>query len=211
MVRGMVVAGCAVLAAAALAGCRVGGSGAGAVGGGTPATPSVPGAPSTPATPAAPGGGGPSGVPVGLLACRAAALRLVQLPGGDGAMGTMAVRIEVTNTSVRACTLRGYPAFRLTVHTAGRDVPQPVVPRHGSLGGPFAARVSTVRLAPGGRAGFFVAFRNFPAGSANCPVADKMHVALPGQATPLVGPVQIRVCADPMDVSAFVPAGQLHF
>lgn len=139
-------------------------------------------------------------------ACPASALTLAQVPGDDGAAGTIVVRVRVTNTSSRACTVRGYPAFNLNVLLT-----VPMTIEHGGLGGPFASPVTTVRLAPhGGSAGFYLAYSNRTAnGNGPCAMASRMHLRLPGQATPVSGPVQIEVCEPTLRVSAFVRGSDL--
>jgi hypothetical protein len=86
------------------------------------------------------------------------------------------------------------------------------MPVHGHLQGPFASPVMTVPLAPGGKAGFFLAYSNRQAsGGGDCDLATKLRLRLPGQLTEVVGPVEIPVCAPTVPVSAFVPAGALAF
>jgi hypothetical protein len=149
-----------------------------------------------------------------VAACRAGALRLAQLPDNDGAAGTISVLIQVRNTAAHTCTLRGYPQFTLTAHSAstGADVPLAVTPTHGQLAGPFAAPVTTVAVAPGGAAGFLLAYRNRTAsGDGACAVSTKLHLRLPGQAGTVVGPAQVLVCVPTVTVSAFVPGSKLTF
>jgi hypothetical protein len=211
-----VAGGLAVLAGAALAGCKVNLGTPSAAGTPKPDTsqsagPSAgPGAGAT-GTPAPGGSTSPTGNP-SVRPCPATALTLAQRPGNDGAAGTIVVTVLVTNRSARACTLRGYPVFTLTAHSASlsRDIDEPVTLRHGELGGPFAKPVTTVTLAPGGKAGFLVAYSNRTAsGDGGCDLATKLHLRLPGETVTVVGPVEIQVCIPTLRVSAFLPAAQL--
>jgi hypothetical protein len=159
---------------------------------------------------AGPGQGGPGGA--GGQACSANALSLAQLPGQDGAAGTIVVKIRITNVSGRACVLGGYPNFRLTAPSAsmGTDVNETISLVDGGLGGPFATPPASLTLAPNGTAGFLVAYSNRTGtGAGGCDLASKLHLMLPGQSVAVVGPVQIQVCVPTMHVSAFLPGSQL--
>ncbi len=204
MVRGIGwTAGLALLAGLALSGCA---TGAGAPVAGGSALPSSPASVSASASPsAAPAPASPS-LDAGPRPC--AALAVAQLPGDDGAAGTIVVRIQVTNGGTGPCTISGYPDFTLTVHSAAH----PVTLVRGQLGGPFAAPATTLTVAPGGHAGFFVAYSNrTDSGDGSCVTADQLRLTQPGSASPSVGPVQLPLCQDTLRVSAYVPSGQLTF
>src|SRR5215475_5511496 len=120
-----------------------------------PSAPPTPSAPPGAITPPTPSRSSPDALPTRVTptpkpvpaksACTASHLAVTQLPGGEGAAGTIAVTIRLTNTGSTACTLRGYPSFTLT--GGGRTLPAQVI--HGNLGGPFDTPVTTVTLAPG--------------------------------------------------------------
>ena len=127
-----------------------------------------------------------------------------QLPGGEGAAGTIAVTIRLTNTGSAACTLRGYPSFTLT--GGGRTLPADLI--HGNLGGPFDTPVTTVTLAPVDNGGFLVAYGDVPRnGATSCAQATRLALALPGGAA--TGTAMIMVCGGSLTVSPFLPESQL--
>jgi hypothetical protein len=193
MTRRIIMLGCAALAAAALAGCR---ADFGSAGGGTSSPSPVPSAPPSSAAPSVPAST--------VAACPAGSLRLAPLPGGGGAMGTAFIKLGVTNTSTRPCTVRGYPQFTLSHGTTAL----PVTVVDGGVAA-YLVPVRTVTLAPGGTAGFGLAYSNVPGSSGTCPVSDRMHLRLPGQQARVVGPVQIRVCQPSMRVSPFLPVSEV--
>jgi hypothetical protein len=89
--------------------------------------------------------------------CQAAALRL-RLAGTDTGAGSTVLTVMITNRSAAACSLQGYPALRLT-RSGGSVAPARIAPGRGPL---FAGMSpGEVRLRPGGRASFFLVYRNF--------------------------------------------------
>lgn len=136
--------------------------------------------------------------------CSASHVAVKQLPGGDGAAGTIAVTIRVTNVGSEACMLRGYPSF--TLAGGGRTLPAEVT--HGNLDGPFDAPVTTVTLAPGDRGGFLIAYGDVPRrGATSCAQATRLALVLPdGSAT---GDSMIMVCGGRLTVSPYLPESQL--
>jgi Protein of unknown function (DUF4232) len=167
----------------------------------TPATPQTP----TAAPTVAPTTGGGTGGPGAPAACAASDLALAQLPGGEGAAGTVIVSIGLTNRSGRACSLNGYPEFTL----AGSAGDQQVAIEHDGLGmATFQAKPSPVTAAPSGRVGFLLAYINRPTGtSGSCTAATTMSLRV--GAARVSGPVQVSVCGEPMKVSPFVSADKL--
>lgn len=89
--------------------------------------------------------------------CRAAALRL-RLAGTDTGAGSTALTVMITNRSAAACSLQGYPGLRLA-RPGGSAAPARIGPGRGPL---FAGMSpGEVRLRPGGRASFFLLYRDF--------------------------------------------------
>ena len=89
--------------------------------------------------------------------CRAAALRL-RLAGTDTGAGSTVLTVMITNRSAAACSLQGYPALRLA-RPGGSVAPARIAPGRGPL---FAGMSpGEVRLRPGGRASFFLVYRDF--------------------------------------------------
>jgi hypothetical protein len=89
--------------------------------------------------------------------CRAAALRL-RLAGTDTGAGSTALTVMITNRSVAACSLQGYPALRL-IRPDGSVAPARIAPGSGPL---FAGMSpAQVRLRPAGQASFFLVYRDF--------------------------------------------------
>jgi hypothetical protein len=172
------------------------------------ASATVSGGPAT-ATPTtssqAPPVGSQSPGPATTPGCAAADLALAQLPGGEGASGTVLVSIGLTNRSGRACSINGYPAFTL----AGSAGDQPVAIEHDGLGMPtFQMAPSPVTVNPSGRAGFMLAYLNRPSSeSGSCTTATKMALRI--GAAVVTGPVQISLCGEPLKVSPYVPADRL--
>jgi hypothetical protein len=89
--------------------------------------------------------------------CRAAALRL-RLAGTDTGAGSTALTVMVTNHSAAACSLQGYPGLRLA-RPDGSAAPARIGPGRGPLFAGMSA--AAVRLRPGGRASFFLVYRDF--------------------------------------------------
>jgi hypothetical protein len=140
--------------------------------------------------------------------CTSTALKLAPVPGSEnGAAGSTYVQIALTNTSKAACTVKGYPAFTLT---KPGDVDVPVTIDHPTnLVSPFGGAPATVTLQPGGKAVFLLGYSHVPPGPAACPVANTMHLRLPGQSTAVAGPVSIEVCGGKMHVSKFISGSAL--
>jgi Protein of unknown function (DUF4232) len=90
-------------------------------------------------------------------ACRAAALRL-RLAGTDTGAGSTALTVMIANRSAAACSLRGYPELRLA-RPDGSAAPARIGPGRGPLFAGMSPR--EVRLRPGGRASFFLLYRDF--------------------------------------------------
>lgn len=151
--------------------------------------------------------------PPEILPCTTGDVSLNQQPGDSGAAGTIVVAIRVTNSSTHTCTLRGYPDFTLTAHSVSlsKDIDEPVTLSHGVFAGPvFGAKVVTVTLAPGAHAGFLLAYSQIHSdGTGNCDVANKLHLTLPGSTGTTVGPVQIPVCGQPMQISPLLPLAKV--
>jgi hypothetical protein len=112
-------------------------------------------------------------------ACRAAALRL-RLAGTDTGAGSTVLTVMVTNRSAAACSLQGYPALRLA-RPDGSAAPARIGPGRGEL---FAGMSpAEVRLRPGGRASFFLVYRDFNPGTGRPGAAiSALRVRLPGVA-----------------------------
>jgi hypothetical protein len=212
--RRILVAGCgAGLVLAALSGC----GSSQPQPGGTPSSITITTSPGASApgsgAPGSPTSAGPARPPAEIAStCSGTQVSVAQPPGGQGAAGTVVVAITVTNTSTTACALTGYPDFQLTAHSASMatDFPENVIVRHGGMGGSaFGASPTTVPLAPGGKAGFQLAYPNHPqSGNGGCDVATKLHLRLAG-GTETVGTVQIQVCGGAMNVSPYLPLSAL--
>jgi hypothetical protein len=94
----------------------------------------------------------------------------------SGAAGTIAVSIAIRNTSPASCTLRGFPLLKLR-SDAG---PLPTRVRHGGVA-LLERPVSTVTLAPGGRASLLLTYSNVPAGAEpSCRRATRLVIILGG-------------------------------
>jgi hypothetical protein len=146
-----------------------------------------------------------------VAACTHNDLSLAQLPGSDGAGGTVIVAIGLHNISSHACTLEGYPSFTLVGRTAGStgDTEEPVTVQRGGPGPPgFALPARQTVVPPAGKAGFLLAYANRPnSGGASCAQATAMRLAADmGTAT---GPVNLSVCGQPIRVSPYLPDNQL--
>ncbi|GAA5196095.1 hypothetical protein GCM10023322_64250 [Rugosimonospora acidiphila] len=181
------------------------GSGSGGSGTGGSGTGGVPDA-------GAGSGGGAGGATVAPApGCAAGALSLKQRPGDNGAAGQIVVAIQLTNGSSKPCSLSGYPTFTLSAPTpSGTPVTEPVTLSHGRLGSlAFGDPAGTVNLAAGGQSGFLVRYSEVQYGDGSCVATDTLHLALPGSAGNVAGPVRMQVCGEPMLVSPFVPPPRL--
>lgn len=112
-------------------------------------------------------------------ACRAAALGL-RSAGTDTGAGSTVLTIVITNHSAAACSLQGYPALRLA-RPDGSAAPARIGPGRGPL---FAGMSpGQVRLGPGGRASFFLVYRDFnPRTGRPGAAIGALRVRLPGVA-----------------------------
>ena len=112
-------------------------------------------------------------------ACRAGALSL-RLAGTDTGAGSTALTVAIINRSAAACSLHGYPALRLA-----RADGSLVAARIGQGQGPLFAGLApaAVRMRPGGRASFFLVYRDFnPRTGRPGPAVSLLRVRLPGVA-----------------------------
>jgi hypothetical protein len=146
-----------------------------------------------------------------VAACTSTGFTLKQVPGGNGAAGTIVVAISITNSGGSTCVLNGYPDFTLTGRTTGSstDKPEPVTIKPGHLGGlpAFGHIPTTVTVAPGGTSGFLLSYGNVPQGRSDCAAATRMNLKI-GSGT-VTGPVQVAVCGEDMQVSPFVIPSEL--
>jgi hypothetical protein len=218
MTRRLLAAGCfGTLAIAALAACT-----AKAGPSATPPSPPGPSAaqglgaqpspsPSVSASPSHPAPATTTAAAVG--PCTASGLSLVQLPGDNGAAGTIVIAIQLTNTSGHRCTISGYPDFTVTFHSASMssDINEPVALQHGNLPGTaFNDPVTTVTLDPNGHSGFLLAYSNVPQDATKgCDAVTKMHLLPPGGSSRVVGSVQFQVCKPTLQISPYLPASRL--
>jgi Protein of unknown function (DUF4232) len=220
MTRRLLAAGCiGALTIAALAACtaKVGPpptppSPAGpSAGQGLAALPSSSPSPSPSVSPSQPAPATTTAAAVG--PCTASGLSLVQLPGDNGAAGTIVIAIQLTNTSGHRCTISGYPDFTVTFHSASMssDINEPVALQHGNLPGTaFNDPVTSVTLDPNGHSGFLLAYSNMPPdGTSGCDAVTKMHLLPPGGSSRVVGPVQFQVCKPTLQISPYLPASRL--
>ena len=142
--------------------------------------------------------------------CTSAAIKLAPVPGSEnGAAGTIYVQIGLTNTAKTSCTVKGYPDFTLTARSPStqRDTQLAApIERDTNLVAPYGGTPTTVTIQPGGKAVFLLGYSQVPRGETACPVADKMHLRLPTQPTPVVAAVSIKVCGPALRVSKLVPS-----
>jgi hypothetical protein len=137
-------------------------------------------------------------------------LAVSQLPGDSGAAGTIAIAIQVKNTSSHKCTVKGYPAFTLSDHEGSSDTDEPVQLSHGAyVTGAFGAPVKTITVSPGGHSGFVLAYSQVPTGSSPCATTHRMHLSLPGSGATTTGDVTIDVCGSPIQISPYVTPNKL--
>lgn len=109
--------------------------------------------------------------------------------------------------------MRGYPTFTLSVSSGGTDIVKTVKLLHGNFAGSiFGAAVTTISLAPGGHAGFGLAYLQIHIdGTGDRDIANKLRLTVPGSTTETVGPVRIPVCGEPMQISPYIPISKLKF
>ena len=106
-------------------------------------------------------------------------------PGqSQGAAGTIAGVITVTNTGPSACTANGYPKIALF---SGSAAPLNVTMVNGlsvTLSPPANAAPSTVAVAPSSTAQFAYQYSDVPTGSeTSCPTSEMATVTMPGATT----------------------------
>jgi len=142
--------------------------------------------------------------------CTSAAVKLAPVAGSEnGAAGSTYIQIALTNAGNASCTIKGYPDFTLTAHSAStqRDVALAApIQRDTNIVAPFGGTPATVTLQPGAKAVFLLGYSHVPNGPGDCPVANKMHLRLPAQPTEVVAAVTVQVCGGPMRVSKWIPA-----
>jgi hypothetical protein len=122
---------------------------------------------------------------------------------GGVAAGTAYYKLEFTNLSARACTLRGYPGVSATALN-GR--------RLGSPGGRNPAHATrTVTLAPGGSAVAVLQIadaHNFPPATCRLTTAAGLRVYAPGTTHAKLVPFPFPTCAKPGTVTLHTQAVQ---
>lgn len=159
-----------------------------------------------------PPGGSPTPGPLGTTPsapdCTTAQLALSQLAGSGGGPAATVIAIQLRNTSNLVCSLYGYPSVTLTIHSVSMstDLPAAVTVAHGGTAAiAFLAPPTKITIAPGGNAGFLVAYDSQPTGGAlGCDHANQMALSLANSPASAVGPVDIALCAPTLAVSPFV-------
>jgi hypothetical protein len=134
-------------------------------------------------------GGGAAHAAGSSEACATATLVVWLDTQPDHAAGSAYYRLELTNLSARACTLRGYPGVS-AVTLAGRQL--------GSAAGRNPAHpVRTVTLAPGATASAVLQIAdalNFPASACKPGTAAGLRVYPPGQRRARIVPFPFPAC-----------------
>jgi Protein of unknown function (DUF4232) len=104
----------------------------------------------------------------------------------SGAAGHRVMQIRFGNSSMRACSLYGYPGFQLQ-DARGKALPTRAVWATGYF---FAARPKhSVRLAPRGNAYFVIEWTHIPTPGQACPTARGLRVTPPNAFTSIQVPL----------------------
>jgi hypothetical protein len=138
------------------------------------------------ATPDTSTSAGPSQAPA--RPCTAAQVHITVIPG-DSAAGHIGLRVEFSNISTDACTLRGYPVVSFVNGPSGNQV--------GNTAHPAAGPLSTVPLAPNATAHanlLLVNVANYPPSSCGPQQVGGVLVQVPGDPTRVFAASSQLVC-----------------
>jgi hypothetical protein len=140
--------------------------------------------------------------------CTASDLTLAQLPGSDGAAGTVIIAVALTNKSAETCSMTGYPSFTATSDASGGGGPTFTIVEGAAAPAVFALVPSPVTVGPSSTAGFLIKYSNRPAaGTSDC--ATTSAVKLSTDTGPVTGPVRLPLCGAPLTVSPFLSPARL--
>jgi Protein of unknown function (DUF4232) len=186
--RSGLLAGTVVAGAVLLAACSSGG------GGSTSTTTTASRSTSTSSAATTSTGHGTTSTAAGVSTCQPAGLHIT--PGqGTGAAGTIAMTMNLANTSTTTCTLQGYPGMQL-LSAQGTALPTNVV--RGGTQFPAAAAnqsPSLVTLAPQQSATFSLLYEDVPVGNeTSCPESAKAEVTPPNDVAHATVTLAISPC-----------------
>ncbi len=215
MVRKIFIASIAVATVLAVASCSSSTSGGGASGLQNVSASPIYTATSTPtpeATVTVPPTPTPTATAAAAKPCANANLKVAASGPDDGAAGTIVQRFLITNTSSKACTLKGRPGISpfglmtqgTTKVEANLDIKVGPIPADfGDLGG--AGTLQPV--APSGTAVFFLKWSQVPVNDAKCPNADGFEFQPPQGASDNYKTVTYKFtpCGTAMQVSNVLP------
>jgi hypothetical protein len=148
---------------------------------------------STTATTAPSTAGTGTGAPTGSTTCRATQLQASRV-GSAAAAGHIVVTYGLRNTSIRACTLLGYPGVQM-VDAFGRALPTQVA--HGGSYTFAAETPSMVALPPSAQASFFLGYSDVPSGNeTSCAASARLDITPPGDNGAIAVADQIAPCGN---------------